>query len=88
MGLPDAGTLSLARDGVAFVRDAGIIGILIMAAIGGWRRWWVWGWQYDECCAERTILRQHHDDLALQWSDAVSVSRRMQELHQGRDEGC
>jgi hypothetical protein len=70
----------LIRDVLAYVRDAGLLGMLLAAMIGGWRKWWVWGWQYDECCRERAELR------AI-WADAVIVSRRLQELHKG-EEGC
>ena len=30
------------------VRDAGVTGLLIFALIGGFRKWWVFGWQYNE----------------------------------------
>lgn len=70
----------LIRDVLAYVRDAGLLGMLLAAMIGGWRKWWVWGWQYDECCSERAELRER-------WNDGVKMSRRLQEIHRG-DEGC
>jgi len=31
----------------------GIVGILFVALLGGMRKWWVWGWAYDQVVAER-----------------------------------
>jgi len=31
-----------------YVRDAGVTGLLAFALIGGFRRWWVFGWHYRE----------------------------------------
>lgn len=35
------------------IRAAGITGLLVIALIGGWRRWWVFGWHYKEVARER-----------------------------------
>ena len=36
-----------------YIRSAGITGILILIIVGGWRRWWVWGWHYQQIEKER-----------------------------------
>ena len=33
---------------LAFLREAGILGCLLLFIVGLMRRWWVLGWQYDE----------------------------------------
>ena len=35
------------------VRDAGVSGLLAFALIGGFRQWWVFGWQHKQVCKER-----------------------------------
>jgi hypothetical protein len=39
----------------------GAAGMLIAALIGGFRRWWVWGWQYQEMRDDRDQWR----DIAI-----------------------
>lgn len=40
------------------VRDAGVTGLLIFALIGGFRKWWVFGWQYKEVEEEKKEWKQ------------------------------
>ena len=35
------------------VRDAGVSGLLLFALIGGFKKWWVFGWQYKDVCREK-----------------------------------
>jgi hypothetical protein len=35
------------------IRAGGITGLLIFALIGGFRRWWVFGWHYKEVVRDR-----------------------------------
>lgn len=35
------------------IRDAGVTGLLILALIGGFRKWWVFGWRYNEVVVEK-----------------------------------
>lgn len=32
----------------AYIRDAGTLGVLILIIVGGWRRYYVWGWYEAE----------------------------------------
>jgi hypothetical protein len=39
------------------VTKGGVIGLLLLITVGGWRRWYVWRWAYDEAIAERDWWR-------------------------------
>jgi hypothetical protein len=52
------------------VRDAGVTGLLIFALIGGFRRWWVFGWQYSEKVRESDEWKR----LALGGTDLAERS--------------
>ena len=39
----------------------GVIGLLLIIILGGWRRWYVWEWNYDELVVDRNFWR----DMAL-----------------------
>lgn len=34
-----------------FLREAGLVGVLMLILFGGWKRWWVWGHQVDRVIA-------------------------------------
>ncbi len=59
------------------VRDAGVTGLLVFALIGGFRRWWVFGWQHNEVVKERDEWKR----LALHGTNlsekTVEVARRV-----------
>jgi hypothetical protein len=38
-------------------RDVGATGLLAFALIGGYRRWWVWGWTYDAMERDRDVWK-------------------------------
>jgi hypothetical protein len=42
------GTMTLAEV-FSFLKDAGLLGALLFALVGGYKRVWVWGYQLDEC---------------------------------------
>lgn len=50
-----------ASDSVTFldyVSKAGVVVILIVILYGGWRRWWVFGWQYRDCVDEKNEWKE------------------------------
>lgn len=51
----------------AYVRDAGTIGVLLLIIIGGWKRYYVWGWYADE-------LRDRIVDLEKRLERATRVA--------------
>jgi hypothetical protein len=57
---------------VKFIHEAGLLGILVLVLVGGWRRWWVFGSQHDRIVAryeqalkERTAERDDWKRLVL-----------------------
>lgn len=40
-----------------WVQRAGIVGVLLLILVGGARRWWVFGYQYDAMQADRDFYR-------------------------------
>lgn len=52
------------------VRDAGVSGLLIFALIGGFRKWWVFGWIYKDVCKEKEEWKQ----LALHGTNLSETS--------------
>lgn len=51
----------LATDSMTFldyVSRAGVVVILIIILYGGWKKWWVFGWQYRECVDEKNEWKQ------------------------------
>jgi hypothetical protein len=48
-----------------FLREAGLLGVLILILFGGWKRWWVFGWQHDrviERYERELVIRQQERD--------------------------
>ena len=41
----------------AFIRDVGFGGLMLIALIGGMRRWYVWGWIYKDEVEEKLFWR-------------------------------
>lgn len=41
------------QEGIQVIRDAGVTGLLLFALIGGFRKWWVFGWQYKDVLEEK-----------------------------------
>jgi hypothetical protein len=47
------------------VRDIGVTGVVLFALIGGWKKFYVWHWYYDERVADLIKQRDDWRDLAL-----------------------
>lgn len=47
------------QSALALLRDAGIVGLLTFALVGGYRGWYVWRWQHERELAAKdaTITR-------------------------------
>jgi hypothetical protein len=50
---------------VRVISDAGIIGLLVVILVGGSKRWWAWGWQYEDLIKEKDEWKR----LALSGTD-------------------
>lgn len=49
------------EDILALITQGGVVGLLVLIVVGGWRRWYVWSWQYLD------VIRQRDEwkDLAM-----------------------
>lgn len=47
------------------VRDVGVTGVVLFALIGGWKKFYVWHWYYDERVNDLIKQRDDWRDLAL-----------------------
>lgn len=70
-------TLTIAQ-ALAMLKDGGMLAVLLFALIGGARKWWVFGWQYEKICEERDLWRR----LALTGTD---LAGRAVQLADGAD---
>lgn len=50
------------------MRDGGTSAVFLLFMVGGIRRWWVWGWHYDQVRIERDQWKE----LALEVSGIVT----------------
>lgn len=57
-----------------FMNRAGVLGLLIWAMVGGYREWWVWGWQYRQVVKDRDEWKA----LALK---STSLTTRLADQH-------
>lgn len=58
------------KDVLQLIPSAGITGVLVLIIYGGYKRWWVWGWQLEECRKEAEAWRE----LALRNSNLADRS--------------
>ena len=65
--MPDVATLS------ELIQTGGVVSLLLTFIVGGIRRWWVWGWQYDD-------LRKSHDEWKTIALAGSNLSRRAVEI--------
>lgn len=62
--LLSAGDLSLA-DFLKYISQAGVLGLLVVILFGGYRKWWVFGWQYKDAETRTSRAEKERDD----WRD-------------------
>jgi hypothetical protein len=60
-------------DFITAAKDFGIAGFLILILVGGYRKWWVWGWLYEQKSKEA----ERWQDLAL---SSTSLAERVADL--------
>lgn len=66
-------------DILKYLNSAGVLGVLILAIIGGYRRWWVYGWLYKQMEQERDDWRNlalHGTKIAEQTVDLFRRGRK------------
>ena len=47
------------------VRDAGLVSLLVFALYGGYKRWWVFGWQYEAALRDKDAWK----NIAHRWEE-------------------
>lgn len=62
---------------IGFLTEHGAVGFLVAAMLGSYRKWWVWGHDYDELRRERDTWRE----IAL---SSTSLAARATDLVGGR----
>lgn len=67
-------------DVVKTIGDLGVIGLLIVLLWGGIKKWWVFGWAYDQIVIDRDEWKEmalKGIQLAARTVDAVDVVTRI-----------
>ncbi len=59
------------------INNFGVVGLLVLILAGGMRRWWVWGWTYDDIVAERDTWK----DLALSGTSLAERAVNLADTH-------
>ena len=70
---------------ISWIRDGGIIGLLVLIVLGSVRQWWVPGWHYRQTLQERDEWRNlamrgtEHTEKSLTVAEEITkvVERRL-----------
>ena len=52
-------------DALRWISQGGILGVLVFILLGGYKKWWVWGWIYEDAEERATKAEKERDD----WRD-------------------
>lgn len=58
---------------MTFLQGAGLTGALVFFLYGGYKKWWVWGYQLEDCKVELESWK----DLALRNSNLASAAVKL-----------
>jgi hypothetical protein len=64
-------------DALKYISQLGVVSLLIGVLIGGFRKWWVWGWAYTDLLEQKKLIEQERDDwrqLALKGTTLAEQS--------------
>jgi hypothetical protein len=78
------------EDMLGVVADAGVIGLLTLAVIGGFRGWYFWRWYVDELRGRITDLERKLDkalNTAERGTEQASRATEMAERERGQRAG-
>lgn len=53
------------QDLIRIITDTGLVGFMLIALFGGYKKWWVFGWSYKESEKRAEKLEKERDD----WRD-------------------
>ncbi len=68
---------------IEIVPDLGVIGLLVVIIFGGYRGWWVFGWQYKDLLTRHEKLREDRDfwqEIAIR---ATNLTETLAKLKRG-----
>ena len=72
----------------AYVRDGGMIALLFLILVGGWKRLWVFGWYADEQ-AKRIVQLEDRLDRATRVAESgTAAADRATRVAERRSEGA
>ena len=71
----------------AYVRDGGTIAVLILIIVGGWKRYYVWGWYADELRERAHQLEQRLERATRVAESGTVAADRATRLAERRTEG-
>jgi hypothetical protein len=60
----------------SLANSLGVVTLLLIIIIGGYRRWWVFGWLYDQKVQEVEFLRQSNQKMLDLSGRGVAVATR------------
>lgn len=73
---------------IGLIQTLGVTGILLVILVGGARKWWVFGWQYDAKCKECDEWKSAAKSSTSAAEEAVKIASilRQIDLRQGDED--
>lgn len=65
---------------VDFIRTTGVVGILVFFLWGGYKKWWVFGWQYSELKDRLTKMEKASEDWKTLALRSTNLAESIQEI--------
>jgi len=56
---------------VKVLREIGVLGLLALILVGGFKKWWVFGWHFDRVCQQYESELKDLRDERDQWKNLV-----------------
>lgn len=69
----------------AYIRDGGMLALLFLILIGGWKRYWVFGWYAEELRARIVDLEQRIERATRVAESGTAAADRATRVAERRD---